>query len=142
MTFKALVPGLYVYHCATPMVGEHIANGMYGMILVEPENGLTPGDREFFITHFTSSFHAVGEVFDEAYGSGSLETPPQRGIQSFTVPPGGAAIAEFKTEAPGNYSVVDHALARVERGLAGALVVTGAPNPDFYDAKPAGGGKE
>jgi len=35
--FKALVPGLYVYHCATPMVAHHIANGMYGMILVEPE---------------------------------------------------------------------------------------------------------
>jgi nitrite reductase (NO-forming) len=37
MTWKALVPGLYVYHCATPMVAEHIANGMYGLILVEPE---------------------------------------------------------------------------------------------------------
>ena len=30
-TFKALIPGLFVYHCATPMVAEHIANGMYGM---------------------------------------------------------------------------------------------------------------
>jgi nitrite reductase (NO-forming) len=39
-TFKALNPGLYVYHCATPMVAQHISNGMYGMILVEPEGGL------------------------------------------------------------------------------------------------------
>jgi nitrite reductase (NO-forming) len=43
---------------------------------------------------------------------------------------------------PGNYSVVDRALARVERGLAGTLIVEGPPNPDIYDGKPAGGGKE
>jgi nitrite reductase (NO-forming) len=48
-TFKALKPGLYVYHCATPMVAQHIANGMYGMILVEPEEGLPPVDREFYV---------------------------------------------------------------------------------------------
>jgi hypothetical protein len=48
-TFKALNPGLYVYHCATPMVAHHIANGMYGLILVEPEGGLPPVDREFYI---------------------------------------------------------------------------------------------
>ena len=39
LTFKALKPGLYVYHCATPMVAQHIANGMYGLILVEPAGG-------------------------------------------------------------------------------------------------------
>ena len=39
-TFKALHPGIYVYHCAVPPVAPHIANGMYGMILVEPEGGL------------------------------------------------------------------------------------------------------
>ena len=48
-TFKALKPGLYVYHCATPMVAQHIANGMYGMILVEPPEGLPPVDREFYV---------------------------------------------------------------------------------------------
>jgi nitrite reductase (NO-forming) len=48
-TFKALNPGLFVYHCATPMVAMHIANGMYGMILVEPEGGLPPVDREFYV---------------------------------------------------------------------------------------------
>src|SRR5262249_41894363 len=49
MTWKALAPGLYVYHCATPMVAEHIANGMYGLILVEPEGGLPPVDHEFYV---------------------------------------------------------------------------------------------
>lgn len=48
-TFKALHPGLYVYHCATPMVAEHIANGMYGMILVEPKGGLPKVDKEFYV---------------------------------------------------------------------------------------------
>ncbi len=49
ITFKALNPGLYVYHCATPLVPQHIAAGMYGMILVEPEAGLAPVDREYYV---------------------------------------------------------------------------------------------
>jgi len=48
-TFKAMKPGLYVYHCATPMVAQHIANGMYGLILVEPEGGLPKVDHEFYV---------------------------------------------------------------------------------------------
>lgn len=47
--FKCLNPGLYVYHCATAPVGMHIANGMYGLILVEPEGGLPPVDKEYYI---------------------------------------------------------------------------------------------
>ncbi len=48
-SFQALNPGLYVYHCATPMVAHHIANGMYGLILVEPEEGLPKVDHEFYV---------------------------------------------------------------------------------------------
>jgi nitrite reductase (NO-forming) len=48
-TFEALNPGLYVYHCATSPVGMHIANGMYGLILVEPKEGLPPVDREYYV---------------------------------------------------------------------------------------------
>ena len=48
-TFKTMNPGLYVYHCATAPVGMHIANGMYGLILVEPEGGLPPVDKEYYI---------------------------------------------------------------------------------------------
>ncbi|MBW6415254.1 multicopper oxidase domain-containing protein [Methylacidiphilum fumariolicum] len=48
-TFRALNPGLYLYHCGTPMVAQHIANGMYGLILVEPVGGLPKVDREFYI---------------------------------------------------------------------------------------------
>jgi nitrite reductase (NO-forming) len=49
ISFKALNPGLYVYHCATPSVPEHISAGMYGMILVEPAAGLPKVDREFYV---------------------------------------------------------------------------------------------
>ncbi|MTG99034.1 MULTISPECIES: copper-containing nitrite reductase [Myroides] len=48
-SFKTLQPGIYVYHCATAPVGMHIANGMYGLILVEPEGGLPPVDKEYYI---------------------------------------------------------------------------------------------
>lgn len=48
-SFKALSPGLYVYHCATAPVGMHVANGMYGMILVEPKEGMSKVDREYYV---------------------------------------------------------------------------------------------
>lgn len=48
-SFKTLNPGLYVYHCATAPVGMHIANGMYGLILVEPPGGLPLVDKEFYV---------------------------------------------------------------------------------------------
>ncbi|MCO5132519.1 MAG: copper-containing nitrite reductase [Xanthobacteraceae bacterium] len=196
MSFKALKPGLYVYHCATPMVAEHIANGMYGLILVEPEEGLPPVDHEFYLMqgeiytdaafgqhgsqefsvekllaekpeyfvfngsvgaltklhplhakvgetvrlyfgvggpNFTSSFHVIGEIFDKVYNLGGTISPPLEGIQTVSVPPGGAVITEFKLDVPGGYTIVDHALSRAERGLAGVLVVEGEPNPDIFN---------
>ncbi|MCC7369534.1 MAG: nitrite reductase, copper-containing [Chloroflexi bacterium] len=47
--FKAMNPGVYVYHCATPLVPHHIASGMYGLIVVEPPEGLPPVDHEFYV---------------------------------------------------------------------------------------------
>jgi nitrite reductase (NO-forming) len=49
ITFKAMNPGLYVYHCATPSVAHHISAGMYGLILVEPRGGLPQADKEFYV---------------------------------------------------------------------------------------------
>lgn len=48
-SFKALNPGLFVYHCATAPVAMHVANGMYGMILVEPKEGLRKVDHEYYV---------------------------------------------------------------------------------------------
>src|SRR5215472_17543705 len=58
-TFKTLNPGLYVYHCATAPVGMHVANGMYGLILVEPAEGLPPVDREYYVMQ--GDFYTVGK---------------------------------------------------------------------------------
>ena len=57
-SFKALNPGLYVYHCATAPVGMHVANGMYGLILVEPIGGLPKVDKEFYVMQ--SEFYTKG----------------------------------------------------------------------------------
>ncbi len=58
-SFKALNAGLYVYHCATAPVGMHIANGMYGLILVEPPEGLPKVDREYYVMQ--GDFYTVGK---------------------------------------------------------------------------------
>lgn len=202
-TFQALNPGLYVYHCATPMVAHHITNGMYGLILVEPEGGLPPVDREFYVMqgeiytteplgtagahtfnvekllneqpeyfifngavggltaesplkgnvgetvriffgvggpNFTSSFHVIGEIFDRVYDQGSLTAQPLTDVQTTLVPPGGAAMVEFKLEVPGRYILVDHALSRLERGLAGYLLVEGEQDETIYDGPLSGMG--
>ncbi len=195
LTFKAMVPGVYVYHCATPMVAEHIANGMYGLLVVEPEGGLPRVDHEFYVMqgeiytegaygqqgsqqfsvdkllaehpeyivfngavgaisklhplhakvgetvriffgdggpNLTSSFHVIGEIFENVYQLGSLDNPPIHGVQTVTVPPGGSTVVEFKPEIPGQYVLVDHALSRMEHGLVGLLEVEGPPNPSVY----------
>ena len=75
-SFTALNPGLYVYHCATAPVGIHIANGMYGLILVEPKEGLPPVDREFYVMQ--SEFYTKG-----AHG--------EKGLQAFDM---AKAVAE------------------------------------------------
>jgi copper-containing nitrite reductase len=75
-TFKLLHPGLYVYHCAAGSVPDHIANGMYGLILVEPKKGLRPADREFYVMQ--SEFYTtapVGGVADYAPLDGLAEHP-------------------------------------------------------------------
>lgn len=48
-SFKALTPGLFVYHCATAPVGMHIGNGMYGLIYVQPKVALPKVDHEYYV---------------------------------------------------------------------------------------------
>ena len=65
-SFKCLNPGLYVYHCAQAPVPMHVANGMYGLILVEPEGGLPPVDKEYYVMQ--------GDFYtDGAYGAGGTQ---------------------------------------------------------------------
>lgn len=67
-TFKALSPGLFVYHCAVPNMAVHMAHGMYGLILVEPKDGLPVVDKEFYVMQ--------GEIFT----TGAIG---RRGLQAF-----------------------------------------------------------
>jgi copper-containing nitrite reductase len=201
-TAKALNVGLFVYHCATSMVAHHISNGMYGLILVEPEGGLPPVDREFYVMqgdiyttgafgeqgkqttdvtkmlnedpeyvvfngavgslttqkplkanvgetvriffgvggpNLTSSFHVIGEIFDRVYDQASLTGTPLTDVQTTQVPPGGATMVEFDLEVPGNYILVDHALSRLQRGLAGYLIVEGPDAPEIFLGTPSAG---
>ena len=205
VTFAALKPGVYVYHCATPSVAHHITNGMYGLIVVEPEGGLPQVDREFYVMqgelytvapfgtrglmemdydklisenpeyfifngavealtkrhplyanvgetvriyfgvggpNFTSSFHLIGEIFDSVYTFGSVTSPPLTNVQSVSVPPGGSVVVDFKLDRGGTYVLVDHALSRAERGLAGYLIVDGPENDEIMHSGPADQGPQ
>lgn len=66
-SFEALNPGLYVYHCATAPVPVHVASGMYGLILVEPPEGLPPVDKEYYVMQ--GEFYTSGN-----YGEPGLQT--------------------------------------------------------------------
>ena len=70
-SFKALNPGLYVYHCATAPVGMHVANGMYGLILVEPKEGLPPVDKEFYVMQ--GEFYTKGKFGEEGLQAFDME---------------------------------------------------------------------
>ena len=196
-TFKALNAGLFVYHCATAPVGMHIANGMYGLILVEPPEGLTPVDHEYYVMqgdfytvgkyrekghqdfdmqkaidenatyvlfngaegslvgdnaisaktgesvrlfvgnggpNLVSSFHVIGEIFDKVWYEGG--THFQENVQTTLIPAGGAMIAQFHTEVPGSYIMVDHSIFRAfNKGALGILQVDGPENKAIYSGK-------
>ena len=197
-SFKALNPGLYVYHCATAPVAMHVANGMYGLILVEPKEGMSKVDHEYYVMqgdfytqgkngeqglqsfsmskaidekpeyvvfngsagsltgenslqakkdetvrlyvgvggpNLTSSFHVIGEIFDNLYQEGNTSTPVHN-VQTTMIPAGGAAYMEFKVNVPGTYILVDHSLTRAfNKGALGMLKVTGDEDKTIYSGK-------
>ncbi len=70
-SFKAINRGLYVYHCATAPVGMHIANGMYGLILVEPKEGMPKVDREYYVMQ--GDFYTKGKYGKQGYQPFDME---------------------------------------------------------------------
>ncbi len=70
-TFKALNQGIYVYHCATAPVGMHIANGMYGLILVEPPEGLSKVDHEYYVMQ--GDFYTTGKYRQKGHQPFDME---------------------------------------------------------------------
>jgi nitrite reductase (NO-forming) len=197
-TWRAMKPGLYLYHCVAAPAGIHISNGMYGLILVEPRQGLPKVDREFYICQgefytkgaygepglqefalekaikeqpeyvvfngkvgalmgenqlkaragekirfylgnagpaLVSSFHVVGEIFDNVYGEGGIVVN-QHNVQNTLVPVGGSAMVEFTVDVPGQYTLVDHSMFRAfNKGAMGQLMVEGAENPAVFSGQ-------
>ncbi len=197
-SFKALNPGLYVYHCATAPVAMHVANGMYGMIFVQPKEQMPKVDHEYYVMqgdfytqgangeaglqpfsmakaiaekpeyvvfngsvgaiagdnalpanvgetvrlyvgnggpNLTSSFHAIGQIFDSVWAEGNTSTITHN-VQTTVVPPGGATIVEFKADVPGTSILVDHALTRAfNRGAVGMVKISGPEDKLVYSGK-------
>lgn len=188
---KAVSPGLFVYHCAAPPIPVHIANGLYGLIMVEPKAGLPKVDREYYVMqsefytetvkkglvlfsskngmeekpsfvvfngkvgsllgegklkaktgetirlyvgnigpNLVSSFHVIGEIFDNVYREGSL-SEPSHNVQTTLIPSGGSTTVEFKVEVPGDYTMVDHSIFRINKGAMGQIHVEGPENPEI-----------
>ena len=70
-TFKTLNQGIYVYHCATAPVGMHIGNGMYGLILIEPPEGLPPVDHEYYVMQ--GDFYTTGKYREKGHQPFDME---------------------------------------------------------------------
>jgi len=70
-SFKALNQGLYVYHCATAPVGMHVGNGMYGLILIEPPEGLAPVDHEYYVMQ--GDFYTTGKYREKGHQPFDME---------------------------------------------------------------------
>jgi nitrite reductase (NO-forming) len=170
--WKADYPGVFYYHCGTDPMIQHIANGMFGAVIVESQTPVTKADREYVIVqsevypspfdvdsmmagkpklvvfngranryldeplkakpgelirlhvvnagpnHF-SAFHVIGAVFDRVYASGNHKNV-EYGIQTYTLPPGGAATFDLVLPEEGMYPMVTHSL---QDALTGALGV-------------------
>lgn len=70
-TFKAVIPGVFVYHCGTNLAAQHISNGMYGLIVVEPGEGLPRVDREFYVMQ--GEIYTVEDIGGSGHQKMSLE---------------------------------------------------------------------
>ena len=197
-SWRAMRPGLFLYHCVAAPAGVHISNGMYGLILVEPRAGMPHVDREFYVCQgefytngvfgaegmqefdidkalheepeyvvfnghvgalmgdqalrvkvgervrlylgnagpsLTSSFHVVGEIFDNVYGEGGSDVN-QHNVQTTMIPVGGSAMVEFKADVPGEYTLVDHSMFRTfNKGSMGQLIVEGPAHPSIFSGQ-------
>jgi nitrite reductase (NO-forming) len=83
-----------------------------------------------------AAIHVIGAVFDTVYQDGGTLDPPRgHGIQTVTVPVGGATIVEFVTPVPGTLTAIDHNFSRVQfKGLGQQIVVKGPSNPELYES--------
>jgi nitrite reductase (NO-forming) len=69
--------------------------------------------------NLVSSFHVIGQIFDNVYREGDVISPPAHGLQTTLIPAGGSTIVEFTPRVPGTFLLVDHSIFRPHRGAAG-----------------------
>ena len=81
-----------------------------------------------------SSFHVIGEIFDTVYPEAAMGEGSSlfKNVQTTAVLPGGASLVEFTVDVPGKYLLVDHALARMNKGAWAVLDVSGDENPSVF----------
>jgi nitrite reductase (NO-forming) len=80
-----------------------------------------------------SSFHVIGEIFDNVYTEGGTEVA-QKNVQTTLVPAGGSAIVEFRAEVPGELVLVDHSIFRAfNKGALGMIEISGADNTVVFE---------
>src|SRR5574341_204188 len=151
-TSQPLMPGIMMSRrtrsgasdSASARPDYYVLNGAVGALTTEHPLKANVGEtvRIFFGVggpNKTSSFHVIGEIFDRVYNRASVTTPPMTDVQTTLVPPGGATIVEFQLQVPGRYILVDHALSRLQRGLAGYLIVEGPAAPEIFNGTPMPG---
>src|SRR5690349_19477790 len=113
-SFKAMNQGIYLYHCATAPVGMHVGNGMYGLMLVEPPEGLARVDHEYYVMQ--GDFYTVGKY-------------REKGLQAFDMQ---KAIDEKPTYVLFNGSegslIGDHALTAKVGERVRLFIGNGGPN--------------
>jgi len=73
--WKADYAGVWMYHCGTAPALHHIANGMYGMVIVEPEGGFAPVDHEFAVVQSEWYLGPQGEPSDLAKAAVGAPAP-------------------------------------------------------------------
>ena len=182
-TWTADYPGAFMYHCGTGPVLQHIANGMYGAVVVDPAEPFAPAreyvlvQSEFYLKEaddgggnwdgdidrmlavqpdfvtfngsalqyqqqplpaapgelirlyvvnagptLFSAFHVIGALFDRVYTDGNPANV-MRGLQTWTVPPGGGETFELVIPEPGQYPFVTHSFAYTGLGAVGLIEV-------------------
>jgi nitrite reductase (NO-forming) len=73
--FTANYAGVWMYHCGTAGVLSHLMNGMYGMVIVEPKEGLPPVDHEFFVVQSEWYLGPQGQIGDLTKASSGAPNP-------------------------------------------------------------------
>ena len=116
-----------------------VFNGRQGALLGENALRVKVGEkvRIFFGNigpNGISSFHIIGEIFDQVYLEGAVNGVINRNVQTTLVPSSGATIVEFTIDVPGDYLLVDHSIFRIDKGAIGLISAVGDDNPEIFES--------